>query len=94
MEELATFLQAHPDIQFVDVLLPDLCNVIRGKRLPRADLDKFYQEGFQVPSSIMLLDVTGDKGAVDVITGEVVASQQPTTRIQDAELDISPDRTW
>ena len=62
MEELTTFLQAHPDVQFVDVLLPDLCNVIRGKRLPRADLDKFYQEGFQVPSSIMLLDVTGEGG--------------------------------
>jgi glutamine synthetase len=62
MEELATFLEAHPDVQFVDVLLPDLCNVIRGKRLPRADLEKFFQEGFQVPSSIMLLDVTGEGG--------------------------------
>jgi glutamine synthetase len=62
MEELATFLEAHPDVQFVDVLLPDLCNVIRGKRLPRADLEKFFREGFQVPSSIMLLDVTGEGG--------------------------------
>ena len=62
MEELITFLKAHPDVQFVDVLLPDLCNVIRGKRLPRADLGKFYREGFQVPSSIMLLDVTGEGG--------------------------------
>ena len=62
MEELTTFLKAHPDVQFVDVLLPDLCNVIRGKRLPRADLGKFYREGFQVPSSIMLLDVTGEGG--------------------------------
>ena len=62
MEELATFLEAHPDVPFVDVLLPDLCNVIRGKRLPRADLEKFFREGFQVPSSIMLLDVTGEGG--------------------------------
>ena len=60
MTELNRFLHKHPDIRFVDVLLPDLCNVIRGKRLPREDLTKLYESGLQIPSSIMLLDVTGE----------------------------------
>ena len=60
MTELNQFLQEHPDIGFVDVLLPDLCNVIRGKRLPRDDLAKLYDSGCLIPSSIMLLDVTGE----------------------------------
>ena len=57
--ELDTFFETHPECRFVDVLLPDLCNVIRGKRLGRDDIRKFYQEGLQIPSSIMALDVTG-----------------------------------
>jgi glutamine synthetase len=32
---------------------------MRGKRVPIAELGKLYGDGFRVPSSIMLLDVTG-----------------------------------
>ena len=59
MNELDAFITENPDIKFCDVLVPDLCNVMRGKRLPIADLGKLYGGDFRMPSSIMLLDVTG-----------------------------------
>ena len=31
--DIETFTRAHPDTQFVDVLLPDLLSTPRGKRL-------------------------------------------------------------
>ena len=33
--------------------------MLRGKRLRRDDLDKFYGEGLQLPGTTCLLDVTG-----------------------------------
>ena len=59
MNELDSFLRENPDVKFSDVLIPDLCNVMRGKRLPIAELSKLYNNDFSLPSSIMLLDVTG-----------------------------------
>ena len=59
MSELDVFIRGNPDVKFCDVLIPDLCNVMRGKRVPIAELGKLYGDGFRVPSSIMLLDVTG-----------------------------------
>ena len=58
-EELEKFLKNNPELRFVDVLLPDICNIVRGKRIPRDDLAKVYGDGLQVPSSIYLLDVNG-----------------------------------
>ncbi|MED5533397.1 MAG: hypothetical protein VX411_04735, partial [Pseudomonadota bacterium] len=57
--ELEPFLAAHPETEFVDVLLPDLCNVIRGKRVSRKHFGKLYDEGILLPSSTFLLDVNG-----------------------------------
>jgi hypothetical protein len=57
--ELDTFFETHPECRFVDVLLPDLCNVIRGKRLGRDDIRKFYQEAcrFRAQSWHLMLRV-------------------------------------
>ena len=57
--ELEQFLAAHPTTDFIDVLLPDLCNVIRGKRVSRKQFGKLYDEGILLPSSTFLLDVNG-----------------------------------
>ena len=57
--ELEQFLAAHPTTEFIDVLLPDLCNVIRGKRVSRKQFDKLYDDGILLPSSTFLLDVNG-----------------------------------
>ena len=59
LAELAAFLEAHPGIDHVDACLVDLCGIIRGKRYPRADLEKLFSSGLQFPYSTYLLDVTG-----------------------------------
>lgn len=54
------FFEANPDIEFFDVLVHDLCGIMRGKRVDRKQLEKLFTEGFQFPSSVQLLDVTGE----------------------------------
>lgn len=54
------FFEAHPDIEFFDVLVHDLCGIMRGKRVDRKQLGKLFSDGFQFPSSVQLLDVTGE----------------------------------
>ena len=53
------FLAAHPAVRVVDLLLPDLCGVLRGKRVDRADLPGVYQRGMLLPGSMFALDVLG-----------------------------------
>ena len=58
--ELERYLAAHPKTRYIDAIFIDLCGIVRGKRYPRADLDKLYRSGLQIPYSVYLLDVTGD----------------------------------
>jgi len=60
MDEIESFLNAHPDIEYIDGMLPDLSGIIRGKRINREDLRKIYDKGFFVPASTVLLYVIGD----------------------------------
>lgn len=53
------FLQAHPAVRAVDLLLPDLCGVLRGKRVDRSDLAGVYERGMLLPGSMFALDVLG-----------------------------------
>ncbi|HEY7752885.1 MAG TPA: glutamine synthetase family protein [Steroidobacteraceae bacterium] len=53
------FLAAHPTVQVVDLLLPDLCGVLRGKRVDVADLPAVYERGMFLPGSMFALDVLG-----------------------------------
>ena len=60
LAELAAFLEAHPLVDHVDACLVDVCGIVRGKRYPRADLERLFRAGLQFPYSTYLLDVTGD----------------------------------
>ncbi len=60
MDEATDFLSNHPDVETFDTILPDLCGVIRGKRIARNGLEKIYKHGFQIPGSSVFLDVRGD----------------------------------
>src|SRR5687767_15843631 len=53
------FLTARPAVRVVDLLLPDLCGVLRGKRVDRSDLAGIYQRGMFLPGSMFALDVLG-----------------------------------
>jgi len=54
-----TFLTARPAVRSVDLLLPDLCGVLRGKRVDLADLPAVYERGMYLPGSMFALDVLG-----------------------------------
>jgi glutamine synthetase len=58
-DELEQFLAEHPDVEYVDGIFVDLCGFVRGKRYPRAEAEKLFKSGLQIPYSIYLLDVTG-----------------------------------
>ena len=53
------FLAARPDVKVVDLLLPDLCGILRGKRVDVADLESVYDQGMYLPGSMFALDVQG-----------------------------------
>lgn len=58
--EAQSFLDAHPEIEAVDIVLSDLNGVGRGKIIRRHELMGLYEEGRHVPVSIMALDITGE----------------------------------
>jgi len=58
--DIETFTRAHPDTQFVDVLLPDLLSTPRGKRLKIDALPAVYAGAFRLPGSIFAMDALGN----------------------------------
>jgi glutamine synthetase len=54
-----TFLALRPAIRVVDLLLPDLCGILRGKRVDIGDLATVYDKGMFLPGSMFALDVLG-----------------------------------
>lgn len=58
--EALKFLETNPDIAAIDVLLPDSCGILRGKRLPAASVSKLFTEGCSFPGSIYAMDITGE----------------------------------
>jgi len=51
---------AHPDIQFVDAVLADICGTLRGKRLPVGATAHLFESGMQIPQSIYMMDASGE----------------------------------
>lgn len=58
--EADEFLSAHPEIRAVDLLIPDINGILRGKRIDRDMLPKVFREGVNLPGSIFAADITGD----------------------------------
>ncbi|MCV6588755.1 MAG: glutamine synthetase family protein [Marinobacterium sp.] len=58
-DEARQFLADNPDIQSIDLMLPDMNGVLRGKRITPDALTKVYQDGVALPASMFALDVTG-----------------------------------
>jgi glutamine synthetase len=59
-EEVAAFLDRHPDIEAVQLVLTDSNGVARGKNVAREELAALYGPGRNVAGSILGLDVTGE----------------------------------
>ncbi len=58
--ELAAFLTENPKVQFLDCVFSDLCGMIRGKRIARADVESLFTAGIEIPLSIYFLDARGN----------------------------------
>ena len=59
IEAAERFLAAHPDLDTVEVILPDTNGVLRGKWLPGSALAKIFEDGVAFPFSLFGLDVWG-----------------------------------
>ncbi|MEM8815916.1 MAG: glutamine synthetase family protein [Pseudomonadota bacterium] len=57
--DLERFLESHPEIESIDAVFPDMCGIIRGKRLSVAHARQLFREGLQIPGSMLLLAVNG-----------------------------------
>ncbi|WP_434983427.1 glutamine synthetase family protein [Vreelandella zhaodongensis] len=58
--EACAFLDRHPDITSIDLLISDLNGVIRGKRIPIDNLSKVFEKGIYLPASVFALDINGN----------------------------------
>ncbi len=58
--EAQAFLDAHPDIETVQLVITDACGVARGKNVAREELAALYGSGRNVAGSILGLDITGE----------------------------------
>ncbi|WP_136249196.1 glutamine synthetase family protein [Halomonas borealis] len=59
-DEARDFLERHPDVDSIDLLISDLNGVLRGKRIPRDNLEKAFRDGVNLPASVFALDITGN----------------------------------
>ncbi len=57
--EAAGFLAAHADVRAVELLLPDLNGILRGKRISRREVPGLYRDGISFPATGILLDSRG-----------------------------------
>ncbi len=60
LEEVAAFLDRHPDIESVQLVITDSNGVARGKNIAREELAALFDPGRNVAGSILGLDVTGE----------------------------------
>ncbi|MEM8489251.1 MAG: glutamine synthetase family protein [Pseudomonadota bacterium] len=57
--EVDDFLRANPDVSTIEVLLPDINGVMRGKWLPSSKLASVYNGELKLPKSTFFLDIWG-----------------------------------
>jgi glutamine synthetase len=56
------FLQRHPDIEIVEMILPDICGGLRGKWVATDKLEKLVAGELKLPLSSLVCDVWGRDG--------------------------------
>jgi glutamine synthetase len=58
--ELRAFLGKFPDTATLELLIPDLAGVLRGKRIRNGEFLKTFRKGFVMPGGTVLLDTLGN----------------------------------
>jgi glutamine synthetase len=99
--QVRAWTAAHPEVRFIDLLLPDLMGILRGKRVNVAELDAVGRDGLLLPASMFALDVRGgtveatglgfDDGDADRICLPVAGSLAPVPWLgpQFAQMQVS-----
>ena len=82
LDELNHFLEANPDLEILELLVPDMNGIIRGKRLDVSEADTFFTKGINFPAATHLLDSSGN--VIDGIVlgtddGDPDATAKPVT---------------
>lgn len=60
LEELRQFLTANPEIQVLELLMPDLSGILRAKRIHLSEFERLFNGSFLTPRSAPLLGIRGD----------------------------------
>ncbi|MEE4279796.1 MAG: glutamine synthetase family protein [Halieaceae bacterium] len=58
--ELDAFLAANPDVELIEVLMPDMNGLLRCKRIQRAEFAALFDGRYCVPRTVPLLGIRGD----------------------------------
>ena len=59
-KELSLFLESHPSLETLELLVPDMNGIIRGKRINVDEADTLYENGLNFPAATHLLDSSGN----------------------------------
>ena len=58
-ERVRAWVSEHPQVRYVDLLLPDQMGIPRGKRVTIEELETIVRDGLLLPASMFALDVLG-----------------------------------
>ena len=58
--ELEDFLQRYPQTQMLEVLMPDVNGILRGKRIHQREFAGLFEGTFKVPTTVPFLGIRGD----------------------------------
>lgn len=71
--ELEQFLQQNPDVEMLELMMPDMNGILRCKRIQRREFDGFFSGNLKGPISTPFLGIMGkfyDQDAPDVFEGD------------------------
>lgn len=60
IEELESFLEKNPEVKMMEVLLPDINGILRGKRIGKDEFRTLYRDGLKVCASTPFVDTRGE----------------------------------
>ncbi|MEH6592946.1 MAG: glutamine synthetase, partial [Halioglobus sp.] len=58
--ELERFLEQYPEIEMLELLMPDINGILRCKRILRREFDSFFGHTFKAPVTTPFLGILGD----------------------------------
>ena len=84
---IAQFFKDNSDMTFLDVFMPDMFGILRGKRLPAENYDKVLKGGMMLPMSAVLQT---SRGLNSELVTEISQLGDPDFPVQVSESTIVP----